>query len=190
MAKLRDGNLDATWVEASLTPAGKATILSIAVAFGLLAAFGHYTHRGYIGVVGSADALRFMGHGFHLRPPWQRVTSYPLQCREVRVEIFDEGPEAKIHFDGVFFMSICRDSVASLHRAYRGAYVERVISPMLAKFLREYGEGYGLWENDVGPQKVTSAILDYLGPEAGRYGINVAQMWLRSFEVERTSGTF
>ena len=66
--------------------------------------------------------------------------------------------------------------------------MEEVISPMLSEFLREYGEGYGLWADDVGSQKVTGVILDHLGQAAGKYGINVTQMWLRDFEVERTPG--
>ena len=173
-----------------MTPARKATLVAVAAGVGFLATFGHYTHIGYVGVVESGNSLRLMNRGFHLRLPWQRVTSYPLRYREVRVEIFDDGPEAKIHFDGVLFLNVNPDSVPSLHRAYHGAYVERVISPALSKFLRDYGEGYGLWEDDVGPQKVTSTILGYIEPEAGRHGINVTQMWLRSFEVERTSATF
>jgi hypothetical protein len=172
-----------------VTPARKATLVAVAVGVGFLIAFGHYTHLGYVSVVETGGSLRLMDRGFHLRLPWQRVTAYPLRCREVRVEIFDEGPEAKIHFDGVFYMSVRRDSVASLHRAYHGAYVERVISPALSKFLREYGEAYGLWEEDVGPQKVTSTVLAHIEPEAGRHGINVTQMWLRSFEVDRTADT-
>lgn len=164
---------------------GKTAIVSVAMVAALLAAFGHYTHRGYVSVVESGDSLRLLDHGFHLRFPWQKVTIYPIRCREVRVQIVDEGPDARIDFDGVFYVGVCPDSIPSLHRAYSGAYVERVVSPMLARFLREHGEGYGLWESDAGPQKVTSTVLDYIGPEAGRHGINVTQMWLRSFGVER-----
>jgi hypothetical protein len=173
-----------------LTRARKATLVAVAIGVGLLATFGYYTHTGYVAVVESADSLRLLDRGFHLRLPWQHVSVYPLRCREVQIEIFDEGPEARIHFDGVFYVSVCRDSVASLQRAYHGAYMGKVVSPMLSKFLREYGEAYGLWEDDAAPQEVTSAVLDYLGPRAGRYGINVTQVWLRSFEVERTSVTF
>jgi hypothetical protein len=164
---------------------GKTAIVSIVAVAALLAVFGHYTHRGYVSVVGSGDSLRLLGHGFHLRAPWHRVTVYPIRCREVRVQIVDEGPDARISFDGVFYVAVCPDSIPSLHKAYGGAYVERVVSPMLARFLREYGEGYGLWESDAGPQKITSSIIDYIGPEAHRYGINISRMWLRSFDVER-----
>jgi hypothetical protein len=152
---------------------------------GFLLSFGHYTHRGYVSVVESGDSLRLIGRGLHLRAPWHRVTVYPVQCREVRVEIFDEGPEADIHFDAVLYIGVCADSIVSLHKAYNGAYVEKVISPMLTEFLREYGEAYGLWESDTGPRRVTGAILDYLGRAGGEYGINVSHMWLRAFEVKK-----
>jgi len=168
----------------------KTLIIAIFTVVGLLVAFGHYTHRGYVSVAETDGSLRLMDHGFHLRAPWHRVTVYPVQCREVRIEIIDEGPDAKIHFDGVFYVGVSRDSIPSLHRAYRGAYVERVISPMLSEFLREYGEAFGLWDDDAGPQKVTGTVLDHVGPAAGEYGINVTNMWLKSFAVERTSGTF
>lgn len=170
--------------------ARKAIIIAVAAVAVSLLVFGHYTHRGYVGVLEAGDSLRLLDHGLHLRAPWHRVTTYPIQCGEVRVEIFDEGPDAKIHFDAVLYIGIARDSVVSLHRAYDGAYVEKVVSPLISSFLRDYGDAYGLWDDDVGPQKVTGVILDLLGPEAGKYGINMTNMWLRSYEAERTSGTF
>ena len=170
--------------------AKKTLIIVISAVAILLVAFGQYTHRGYVSVVESGDSLRLLEHGFHLRAPWHRVTAYPVQCREVRVEIFDDGPGAKIHFDAVLYIGIARDSIVSLHRAYDGAYVEKVISPILSEFLREYGEVYGLWDDDAGPQRVTAVVLDHLGRAAGEYGINVSHMWLRDFEVERSTGTF
>ena len=170
--------------------AKKTIIVSICAVAAFLLAFGHYTHRGYVGVLEAGDSLRLLEHGFHIRAPWHRVTPYPVQCRETRVEIFEEGPEVKIHFDAVLYVGITRDSVVSLHRAYDGAYMEKVISPLISSFLRDYGDAYGLWEEDVGPQKVTGVMLDLLGPEAGKYGINVTHMWLRDYEAERTSGTF
>jgi hypothetical protein len=165
--------------------AKKTLVVGILLLAAFLLAFGQYTHQGYVSVVGNGNSVRLLEHGLHIRPPWQRVTSYPIRAREVRLEITDDGPEAKIHFDAVLFLSVNRDSIASLHRAYNGAYIARVVSPMLTRFLREYGEGYGLWDEDTGPQKVTSAVLDFLGREAGRYGINVTHMWLLSFDVER-----
>ncbi len=168
----------------------KTIIIAVSALAVFLVAFGHYTHRGYLGVLETGESLRLLEHGFHLRAPWHRVTAYPVQCREIRVEIFEEGPDAKIHFDAVLYVGIARDSVISLHRAYDGAYMEKVISPLISSFLRDYGEVYGLLDDDVGPQKVTGLMLDLLGTEGGKYGINVSHMWLRSYEAERTSGTF
>jgi hypothetical protein len=168
----------------------KLLIVVIGAAVALIVSFGQYIHRGYVGVVEAGDSLRVIEHGINLRPPWHRVTVYPVQCREVRVEIFDEGPDAKIHFDAVLYVGIARDSVISLHKAYDGAYMEKVISPTIASFLRDYGGAYGLWDDDAGPQKVTAVVLDLLGREGGKYGINVSHMWLRSYEAERTSDTF
>jgi hypothetical protein len=170
--------------------ARKTIIVGVCAGVAFLLAFGHYTHRGYVNVVDARESLRLLEHGFHLRAPWHRVTTYPIQCRQVRVQVFEESPDVKIHFDGVLFVGIARDSVVSLHRAYQGAYMEKVISPMISRFLRDRAEAHGLWEEDVGPQKVTAVMLDLLGTEGGKHGINVTHMWLRSYEAERTTGTF
>jgi hypothetical protein len=170
--------------------ARKAIIVAVCAGTAFLLAFGHYTHRGYVSVVDDEGSLRLLDHGFHLRAPWHRVTTYPIQCREVRVQIFEEGPDVKIHFDGVLYVGIAPDSVVSLHRAYRGAYMEKVISPAISGFLRDTGEAYGLWEEDVPLQRVTAVMLGLLGTEGGKYGINVTHIWLRSYEVERTARTF
>lgn len=170
--------------------ARKAIIVAVCAGAVFVAAFGHYTHRGYVGVLEHGESLKVLGHGFHLKAPWDRVTPYPIRCREMRVEIFEEGPEAKIHFDAVLYVCIAPDSVISLHRAYGGAYMEKVVSPMISTFLRDYGAAYGLWEEDVGSHKVTAVMLDHLGREGWRYGINITNMWLRSYEAERTPGAF
>lgn len=170
--------------------ARNAIIVGICAGVASLLTFGHYTHQGYVNVVDAGDSIRLLDHGLHLRAPWHRVTTYPIRCRETRVQIFEEGPDVKIHFDGVLYVGIAPDSVLSLHRAYEGAYMEKVISPMISDFLRNRAEAYGLWEEDVGPQRVTAVMLDLLGTEGGKYGINVTTMWLRSYEAERTSGTF
>jgi hypothetical protein len=170
-----------------LSPARKTTIISASAVLVFLVAFGHYTHGGYLGVVETGGGFRLLDHGFHLRPPWAKVTMYPLRCREVRLEILSEVPGATIHFDGVLLVSVRADSVPSLHKAYQGAYMERVVSPMLSEFLRDHSEGYGLWD-DTSPQKVTSVVMDFLGPEAAEYGVNITQIWLRSFDVERAPG--
>jgi hypothetical protein len=170
--------------------ARKATILAVFAGAAFLLAFGHYTHQGYVNVVDAGDSFRMLEHGFHLRAPWHHVTTYPIRCREMRVQVFEEGSEVKIHFDGVLYVGIARDSVASLHRAYHGAYMEKVVSPMISSFLRNQAEAYGLWEEDVEPQRVTAVMLDLLGAEGGKYGINISHMWLRAYEAERTTATF
>ena len=170
--------------------ARKAIIAGVLAGAAFLLAFGHYTHQGYVNVVDAGESVRLLDHGFHLRLPWHRVTTYPIRCRETHVQIFEEGPDVKIHFDGVLYVGIAPDSVLSLHRAYKGAYMEKVISPIISDFLRNQAEAYGLWEEDVGPQRVTAVMLDLLGIEGGKYGINVTDMWLRSYEAERTTGTF
>lgn len=168
----------------------KLLTVLICVVIGFLAAFGHYVHRGYVNVLETGDSLKLLRHGFHLRAPWHRVTAYPLQCREFRVEILEAGPDARIHFDAVLYVSVSPDSVIPLHNAYGGAFVDSVVSPMISSFLMDYGDAYGLLDSDVGSQKVTGVILDFLGREGGKHGINVTNMWLRSYEAERTPGTF
>ena len=168
----------------------KAIIVGIFAGAAFLLTFGHYTHQGYVNVVDAGDSVRLLDHGFHLRAPWHRVTTYPIRCREMRVQVFEENPDVKIHFDGVLYVGIARDSVASLHRAYKGAYMEKVISPVISDFLRTQAEAYGLWEEDVESQRVTAVMLDLLGVEGGKHGINVTNMWLRSYEAERMTGIF
>jgi hypothetical protein len=170
--------------------AKKAIIIAVFAGAAFLVTFGHYTHSGYVNVVDGGGPLRVFEHGFHLRAPWHRVTTYPIRCREVRVQIFEESPDVKIHFDAVLYVGVARDSVISLHRAHDGAYMEEVVSPLISDFLRDYGEAYGLWDEDVSRQRVTGIMLDLLGTEGGKHGINISHMWLRSYEAERTTEAF
>jgi hypothetical protein len=160
----------------------KIIIIVVLAAIGCLVAFSQYVHRGYMGVVESGDSLRLLDHGFHLRAPWNKVTIYPTQSREVHLQTFDDGPQGSLHLDAVFLLSVCPDSLPYLHRAYHGAYMERLISPLVVEFLREYGDAYGIWQGDHDNEKVAEAISQRLNSSA-THGINVYSVWLRTLEV-------
>jgi hypothetical protein len=157
------------------------------VAIGFLVLFGQYVHRGYLGVMGSGEDLRLLDHGLHLRAPWKRVTIYPIRCREIHLETFGEVRQGKIHFDGVLLLSVDRDSVVSLHRTYHGAYIDRLVSPVVVEFIGDYGDAYGVWHGQYNRQQVTEALADHLNSALAGSGINVINLWLRSLEAESDS---
>jgi hypothetical protein len=148
-----------------------------------VALFVRYVHRGYLGVLDCGDSYRLVDHGFYLRAPWNRVTFYPVRSREVRLRTSDEGPEAKVEFDVVLTLSVCRDSVVSLHEAYRGAYVEMLIAPLIVDVLRLRGDDSGGRGDVRVTDDVTDAIVERINSELGPRGINALRAWLRSYEV-------
>jgi regulator of protease activity HflC (stomatin/prohibitin superfamily) len=161
----------------------KFTIIGVSVAIAFLVTSFRYVHRGYLGVIESGESLRLIGHGPHFRAPWNRVTFYPIQSREMHLETREEGIEGKVEFDIVLLVSISPDSVISLHRAYGGAYMERLISPLIVDFLRQRGEDSQVWYGSSDCEKVGKRILQHLNSTLPDYGITIYRAWLRSFEV-------
>jgi hypothetical protein len=151
----------------------KVVIVTVCVAIAAIIASGQYVHRGYVGVIESGDDLRLLDHGPHLKAPWQRATIYPIQSRDVHLEAYYDGPMGKTHFDAILLVSICRDSVRTLHREYRGAYVERLVSPCVADFIRDYGDAYGIGDGRWRRQEVGEAIAGYLNLTLAEDGINI-----------------
>ena len=143
------------------------------VAIAVIVASGQYVHRGYVAVIESGDALRILDHGPHLKAPWHRATVYPIQSRSIHLETRYDGPMGKTHFDAILLLSVRRDSIAMLHRAYRGAFVEQLVSPAVEEFLRDYGDAYGIGDGEYRRQEVSEAITRHLNLALQEHGINI-----------------
>ncbi|MFH1314048.1 MAG: SPFH domain-containing protein [Candidatus Eisenbacteria bacterium] len=161
----------------------KIVIIAVCAAIAGVVASSQYIHRGYMGVIESGDDLRLLDHGLHMKAPWRRATIYPVESRETRLEITYDGPIGKMHFDGVLLMSVCADSILKLHRSYEGAFVERLISPVVTEFLSDYADAYGLRQGRYSQHEVGEAIARRINLTLAGYGITVISVRLRSIEV-------
>jgi len=161
----------------------KVVLSCICGAIVLLAVFGQYVHRGYVGVYGSGDDLVLLEHGFHLRLPWRSVTMYPVRCRDYHLEALADGPQGKVHADMVLSLSIALDKVIPLHRGYRGEYASRLISPLVTAYLAEYGEALGLRRKEYRKAEVRARLMEHLNSNLTEQGVNIYRIWLGSIEV-------
>jgi len=161
----------------------KVVIIAVCVGIASVVTSVRYVHRGYVGVVECGDTLRLLDHGLHLKAPWSRLTFYPVRSTQIHLEASHEGPEGKVQFDIVVILSVRRDSIASLHETYRGAYVERLISPLVVDFLREHEKVSATWHDGTRREDIAKEIVERLNSTVAVYGINVYRAWLMSFEV-------
>jgi tetratricopeptide (TPR) repeat protein len=161
----------------------KTIMIVVCVAVVLAAAFTQYVHRGYVGVTESGGSIRLMDRGLHLRVPWHRVTFYPIQCSSTTIKSFTEGPLGRIEFDLILEMSVCRESVVSLHRSYHGRYVEALLVPLVADLLRRRQDSPGGHAGGRNPMAVDTEMVSNLNASLGEYGINVYRAYLQSFDV-------
>jgi hypothetical protein len=162
----------------------KYLIIAVCLVIAFLVAFGQYVDQGYVGAIQSGESVRLLDRGFHLRTPWHRVTFYPIRGGRIHLEIRDRGPDGEIHFDAVLVMSVRPAGIASLHRTYQGAYVERLISPLVLEFLKGPGDAPGLSPDGFERQRLTTGLRDHLNAALSEHQISVFQVWLRSFDVE------
>jgi hypothetical protein len=162
-----------------VAPQKKSAVVVVLVGVALLIVSGQYVHRGYLGVIQSGESLRLLDHGPHLKAPWLRVTIYPIRSREIRIEASVDGPSGKADFDVVVLLSVVRDSVPALHRAYRGAYIEYLVAPAAAEYISDYGDAFGVWDGDYDSRDVSEAMAEHLDRTLRPRGINVYQVWLR-----------
>ena len=165
--------------------AKRYVIIAVCVVIAFFVAFGQYVDQGYVGAITSGESVRLLDRGFHLRAPWQRVTFYPVRSDRVHIEIHDQGPDREIRFDAVLLLSVRPDGIDPLHRAYQGAYVERLILPLVLEFLRGPVDAAGLSPDGFERQRLTSGLRDHLNARLGEHQITVFQVWLGSFEVGR-----
>jgi hypothetical protein len=110
------------------------------------------------------------------------VTFYPVMTREIAIGKASEGSRGRCKFDVTLLLSVCPDSVVSLHKAYHGRYVESAITPLVEDFLLSRGTGSGGW----GPEgeKVAKELAPYLNGALNPSGVYVYSAEVRSFEVE------
>jgi regulator of protease activity HflC (stomatin/prohibitin superfamily) len=161
----------------------KIVIVAVCAVIAFAVASGQYIHRGYVGVIESGEDLELLEHGLHLKLPWQRAVIYPVESREIHLQTYYDGPIGKMHFDGILLMSVRSGSVLQLHKAYDGAYVERLISPAVAEFLSDYADAYGLRQGQYSQHEVGAAIARHLNLTFDDQGIRVISVTLRSIEV-------
>jgi len=142
-----------------------------------------YVHLGYVGVLDTGDGPKLLERGLHLRPPLAEVTFYPIRCREIHLTTVDEGVHGRIEFDVVLLLSISRDKAIHLHETYEGAYVERLISPLVIEHFRMLGNGSGDWGDGIGSEKAAEGIVGRIFSEAAPHGVDIAGARVRSFDV-------
>jgi hypothetical protein len=155
-------------------------------ALAVIVAFTQYIHTGYVGVIGSRDHVRVMGHGPHLRAPWAPVALYPIRPHEIAIKNSSEGPGGKCSFEVSLQLAVLPDSVADLHRAFQGKYVESLVTPVMTDFLLRRGNASGSWfEGEC--EEIGKEMAAHLNSRLGQYGIVIYAAWLRSFEISRPS---
>jgi hypothetical protein len=160
----------------------KRIVIGTCAVLVLAFAFMQYVHRGYVGVIDTQDSPKVLRPGFHFRPPWVRVTYYPVVTHEVAIKTSSEGSRGKCKFDVSLQLSVMPDSVASLHKAYGGRYVESLITPLVADFLLCRGSAAEGWSPEA--EKVGKALTAHINTAVNPYGIYVYAIWVRTFEVE------
>ena len=143
-----------------------------------------YVHQGYVGVLDAGEGAKLLDRGLHLRPPLAKVTFYPIQYHEIHLTTIDEGVHGRIEFDVLLSLSVSKDKVIHLHETYGGAYVERLISPLVLEHFRILGNGSGDWGDGIGSEKVAEGIVNRIYSEAAPHGVNIIQATIRSFDVQ------
>jgi hypothetical protein len=160
----------------------KWAVIGTCAAVVLVFAFTQFVHGGYVGVIESGKALKVLGRGVHFRPPWTKVAFYPVMSREVAIGSAFEGSRGKCKFDLSLYLSVSPDSVAPLHRAYHGRYVERAITPLVEDFLLRRGTGSGGWDPE--SEKVAKDLAACVNTALNPAGVFIHSAEIRSFEVE------
>jgi hypothetical protein len=160
----------------------KPVVIAICVALIVAFAFVQYVHRGYVGATGTQMSPRVLRPGFHVRPPWAHVTYYPVFAHEVAIKTDWEGSRGKCRFDLTLQLSVTPDSVASLHRAYGGRYVESLITPLVADFLLSRGTSGGAWGPEA--EEAGKALGGHLNTVLNPYGVYIYYVEIRTFEVQ------
>ncbi len=160
-----------------------AIIAAAVIAAGLIMTSVLYVHDGYVGVLEAADGPRLLDRGFHLRRPLEPVIYYPIRYREIHLTTLDEGVHGRIEFDVVLLLSVCRDSVLHLHETFGGAYMERLVSPLVIDHFLIAGGGSRDWGDGVGSEKAAEGIVERISAEATPHGVNIMGARIRSYDV-------
>jgi hypothetical protein len=160
----------------------KRVVIGTCAALILAFAFTQFVHRGYLGVIDTASSPKILRPGLHFRPPWVRVTFYPVVTHEIAIGTTSEGSRGKCKFDLSLHLSVMPDSVASLHKAYGGRYVGSAITPLVTDFLLRRGRGAEGWSPEA--EKVGKDLVAHLNAALNPSGVFIYGAWVRSFEVE------
>lgn len=145
-----------------------------------------YVHEGYVGVIDTGSGPRLLDRGIHLRRPLAGITFYPIRPREIHLRTVDEGVQGRIEFDVVLLLSVSRDSVLHLHKAFGGSFMERLVAPLVVEHFRIRGNGSGDWGDGIGSEKAAEGIVERIFSEAGPHGVNILGARIRSFDVKLT----
>jgi len=156
--------------------------LAIALAYTSLC----YVHLGYVGVIDTGDGPRLLERGIHIKPLFKNVTFYPVRSREIHLRTIDESVHGRIEFDMVLQLSVSKDKVIHLHETYGGAYMERLVSPLLVEHFRIRGDGSGDWMDGIGSEKAAEGIVERIISGAGPHGVDIVKAGIRSFDVSLT----
>lgn len=171
----------------SLIGARKIACISVCTAAGLFAAFTQYVHTGYVGVVDGGRPVRLLDRGLHVRAPWQRVVFYPVRGNSVGITTTWMGPTKTIRAEMSIVMSVSSDSVASLHTAYGGEYIEALVVPRVNEFFRLRSDAWGDRLRESVVNEMDKDLAVYLNASLAPRGINIFQAWLVSVDVSAES---
>lgn len=156
----------------------KIAIILICAAIGFLATFTQYVHTGYVGVVDGSNPLRVLRRGLHFRAPWQRVVFYPTRSGSVGITTVWHGPREEIRAEITLYMSVTADSVESLHKAYRGEYVQALVVPCINEFFNLHGAALVDWQSSSVVNKTDQDLVLYLNDALMPRGVSIFQAWL------------
>jgi hypothetical protein len=159
-----------------------ATVL-ICVAAGFAALSIQYVHSGYLGVVDGSSPSRLLDRGLHLRAPWQRVIFYPTQGGSVGIATESSGPSGTMRAEVTVVLSVRPDSVESLHRAYRGQYLQALVVPAVNEFLSLRADTWADWQDQSVANTIDGDLAAYLNATLSKHGVAVFQTWVESFDV-------
>ena len=161
-------------------------LVAACIAIGLVYVSVVYVHSGYVGVLDTGAGPRLLERGFHLRPLLAEVTYYPTRCREIHLTTVDEGVHGRIEFDMVLLLSVCPDRAIHLHQTYDGAYMERLISPLVIEHFRMQGSGSRDWGDGIGSEPAAEGIVERLTSAGEPHGVNIVGARIRSYDVRLT----
>jgi hypothetical protein len=137
---------------------------------------------GKVGLAETDGSYDLLGHGLHLRPPWNRATIYPVEPDGITVKVSAQTPGGQFVAELEIEISLDPDGVASLHRSYRGRHVENLISPLISDYMRRCLDVFGGYSSEGNNAGIEQGILGNLTASLDPYGIKTHAVRLRSLD--------